>query len=125
MLPHERFDAWRACHELWLAIYKATLRWPPAERYVLVSQIKRATLSAPSNIAEGAAKRGPRDFARHLNIALGSLGEVAYQLRAAWDPGIIDEEEYHRLFAVQQTASLLTMRLYKAVRNAANREGSR
>src|SRR5262245_4410965 len=98
MLPYERFDAWRACHELWLAIYAATLRWPMAERYVLTSQIKRASLSAPANIAEGATKRGPRDFARHLNIALGSLGEVAYLLRAAKDPEIINEVEYERLF---------------------------
>ena len=121
MLPHERFDAWRACHDLWLAIYAATLRWPAVERYVLTSQIKRASLSAPANIAEGAAKRGPRDFARHLNIALGSLGEVAYLLRAARDPGIISEGEYNRLFQVQQKASRLAMLLYKAVRNSANR----
>jgi four helix bundle protein len=118
MLPHERLDAWQACHELWIAVFKSTLKWPASEKYVLVTQIKRAALSSSANIAEGVAKRGPRDYARHLNIAIGSLAEVASLLRSAKDVDVIDGAEFDRLFQVQQKASRVTMFLYKAVRRA-------
>ena len=84
----------------------------------LGNQIKRAALSSSANIAEGVAKRGPRDYARHLNIAIGSLAEVASLLRSARDVDLIDGAEFDRLFQVQQKASRVTMFLYKAVRRA-------
>jgi len=119
MLPHERLQAWEVCHRLWLEVFQASVGWPPAERYGLTAQIKRAALSPAANIAEGAAKRGSREFARHLNIAIGSLAEVAYLLRAARDVAVVDRGEFERLFELQQTASRLTMLLYKAIRRSA------
>ena len=122
MLPHERLRAWQACHSLWIAVFQITERWPANERYGLTAQVKRAALSASANIAEGAAKRGSRDYARHLNIAIGSLAEVAALLLAARDVGVLDQSSYEELFKVQQQASLLTMMLYKAIRNSAKRQ---
>jgi four helix bundle protein len=122
MLAHERLEAWKVCHELWIAVFQSTARWPVTERYVLASQLKRASLSAPANIAEGAAKFGPREYARHLNIAIGSLAEAAYLLRAAKDVNLIPQGEFDRLFTIQQRGSYLTMRLYRAVREAAIRK---
>ena len=78
MKPYRRFDAWRACHELVLAVYKITTKFPQSELYGLTSQTRRAAMSAPLNIAEGSAKRGPREFRRYLDIALGSLSELSY-----------------------------------------------
>lgn len=82
MVPYERFDAWKISHQLALEVYEITERWPANERYGLTSQIRRAAISAPTNIAEGSAKRGPRELRRYLDIALGSLSEVSYLLRS-------------------------------------------
>ena len=73
MVPYERFDAWKMSHQLALRVHWLTANWPVQERYGLTAQIRRAALSAPTNIAEGSAKRGPREFRRYLDISLGSL----------------------------------------------------
>ena len=57
MVPYERFDAWKMAHQLALQVYKVTESWPVSERYGLTIQIRRAALSAPTNIAEGSAKQ--------------------------------------------------------------------
>ena len=67
MAPYERFQAWQIAHQLALEIYRTTDHWPPQERYELTRQLRRAALSAPANIAEGAAKRGTREFRRFLD----------------------------------------------------------
>jgi four helix bundle protein len=58
MMPYERFDSWKLAHKLALAIYSASEQWPSSERFGLTAQIRRAALSAPTNIAEGSAKKG-------------------------------------------------------------------
>ena len=85
MIAYERFDAWRAAHHLALELYRATDTWPRSERFGLTIQMRRAALSVPTNIAEGAAKRGSREFRRFLDIALGSLAELSYLLRFSRD----------------------------------------
>jgi four helix bundle protein len=58
MTPYERLEAWKAAHQMALMIFEATDSWPPEERFGLTIQVRRAALSVPTNIAEGAAKRG-------------------------------------------------------------------
>ena len=87
--PYERFEAWKLAHELALEIYRISERWPAAERYQLTSQVRRAALSVPTNIAEGAAKKGVREFGRYLDIARGSLSELSYLLRFSKDRGVM------------------------------------
>jgi four helix bundle protein len=87
MLPYERFDAWKMTHQLALKVYDLTECWPIQERYGLTAQIRRAALSAATNIAEGTAKRGPRELRRYLDISLGSLSEVSYLFRFSRDRG--------------------------------------
>jgi four helix bundle protein len=77
MLPYERFDAWKMTHRLALEVYEVTESWPAGEKYGLTAQVRRAALSAATNIAEGSAKRGPRELRRYLDITLGSLSEVS------------------------------------------------
>jgi four helix bundle protein len=62
MMPYEKFEAWKVTHQLALEIYKVSSLWPASERYLLTAQIRRAALSVPTNIAEGAAKRGVREL---------------------------------------------------------------
>jgi four helix bundle protein len=93
MAIYERLKAWELCHQLCLAVYNTTNSWPTAERYGLVSQARRAVHSAAANIAEGCAKRGPREFRRYLDISLGSLSELSYTLLLARDLKILTQEQ--------------------------------
>jgi four helix bundle protein len=71
---------WRKAHALALKIYKATRVYPGEERFGLVSQMRRAAVSVPANIAEGFKKRGRKDKANFYNIAQGSLEELRYYI---------------------------------------------
>jgi four helix bundle protein len=113
--PYERFDAWTATHALALAVYRATKAFPADERFGLTSQLRRAALSIPTNIAEGAAKRGSKDFGRFLNIALGSLSELTYLLRFARDLELLTHSDWERLEAQRDAAGKLTWGLYRAM----------
>jgi four helix bundle protein len=74
--PHERLEVWRDAMDLVEAVYGFSSRFPDSERFGLVSQIRRAAVSIPANIAEGAARRSKQEYLRFLSIARGSLSEV-------------------------------------------------
>ena len=114
-MPYEKFDAWKVAHELALLVYGITDQWPVCERYQLTAQLRRAVLSVPTNIAEGAAKRGPREFRRYLDIARGSLSEVAYLLQFSKDRGLLDEESFRRLHQLRDRVGKLTWGLYSSL----------
>jgi four helix bundle protein len=78
-------DAWQRAHAFVLSVYKLTTGFPKCEIYGLVSQLRRAAVSIPANIAEGFGKRSPADKARYFNIAQGSLEESRYYLILARD----------------------------------------
>lgn len=80
--PHKRLLAWQRCMDLFVEIHRLTADFPANERY-LVSQIRSAALSAPSNIAEGAADQSRDQFRQFLGYAIRSLNEVETQLEAA------------------------------------------
>jgi four helix bundle protein len=121
MLPYERFGCWKMAHELALQVYEVTDRWPTAERYGITAQIRRAALSAPANIAEGSAKRGPRELRRYLDIALGSLSEVSYLLRFSRDRGILADSEFTGLDDLREQAGKLTRRFYSYLGHTSKR----
>jgi four helix bundle protein len=115
MMRYERFRAWHAAHALALEIYRLTDGWPRVERFGLTAQLRRAALSAPANMAEGAAKRGPREFRRFLDTAIGSLSEVCYLLRFARDYGLLTRETWQAVEDLRGQAGRLTWRLYQHV----------
>lgn len=88
---------WREGHELTLEIYRVTNSFPTEERYGLTSQIRRAAVSVPSNIAEGMGRYGTKDFVRFLINSRGSLQEVLYQLLLARDLGYINQDNYENI----------------------------
>jgi four helix bundle protein len=114
-MPYEKFEAWKVCHRLALEIYHITETWPVQERYQLTAQTRRAALSVPTNIAEGASKRGPREFRRYLDVARGSLSELAYLLLFSRDRGILDEETFGKTKELTDQAGRLTWGLYKSL----------
>lgn len=105
MQRYERLKAWEHAHSLAVAIHQATAGWPKREWYGLASQVRRSSFSVAANIAEGAAKRGPKEFRRYLDIAIGSLDETHYALKFARDLGLLDEPTTHRLEAIRLEAS--------------------
>ena len=80
MRSHKDLDAWKKSMDLVDSIYKVTKSFPNEELYSLTNQMRRAAISIPSNIAEGAARGSKNDFIRFLYIALGSLSELETQV---------------------------------------------
>jgi len=81
--------AWQKAMQLAKAVYKVTSLMPDSERFGLTSQIRRAAVSIPSNIAEGYARQSLPDYIRFLRIARGSLAELQTQLMLAGDLGFL------------------------------------
>lgn len=77
---HHDLEGWKAAIDLVKQIYNLTATFPPKENYGLTSQIRRAAVSVPSNIAEGCARLTDREFLHFLGIARGSLSELETQL---------------------------------------------
>src|SRR5687768_16652515 len=81
--------AWREAMTLVELVYRATADFPKAEMFGLTAQLRRAAVSVPSNIAEGAARNSSGEFAQFLGIACGSLAEVETQLELALRLGLL------------------------------------
>ncbi|HEV1285858.1 MAG TPA: four helix bundle protein [Bryobacteraceae bacterium] len=97
MQNFRNLKVWDKAHALTLDIYKASNFFPREEVYGLTSQIRRASVSIGSNIAEGTCRNGDADFARFLQIAAGSASEVEYQLLLARDLEFLKIADYQRL----------------------------
>jgi four helix bundle protein len=90
--PHKKLDVWRHSMELAQRIYRITSEFPADEKFGLVSQMRRAAVSIPSNIAEGAARQGKKEFRNFLGIARGSLSELDTQAELSVLLGYLNEE---------------------------------
>ena len=83
MRSFRKIKAWQLADDLTVEIYAVTKGFPKEELFALVSQLRRAAYSVPSNSTEGAGRRTTRDFVRFLDIAKGSINEVQYFLHLA------------------------------------------
>lgn len=99
MRPHHKLDAWSKAIDLVVEIYKATEIFPKEERHGLTSQIRRAAVSIPANIAEGARRYSNREFAHFLSNAQGSASELETELIISNRLGFLDENTYSHLIA--------------------------
>lgn len=88
----EELVVWQKAHQCTLEVYQLTQRFPGREQFGLTSQLRRAAVSVPANIAEGFRKRGNLEKARFYNIAQGSIEECVYYLILAQDLGYADTE---------------------------------
>jgi four helix bundle protein len=99
MQDFRNLNVWKNSHTWTLGIYKATKTFPKHELFGLTSQIQRAAVSIPANIAEGCGKATDADFARYVQIAMGSSSELEYLLLLAHDLEYIPDEIYSNLHA--------------------------
>ena len=99
MRPHEKLDAWTKAIDFVVAVYRMTETFPKEEKFGLTSQIRRAAISIPANIAEGAARTSPKEFMHFLSNAQGSASEVETELLIAQRLGYLGETDYFRLRA--------------------------
>ena len=90
MQDFRKLAVWQKAHELVLDVYRATAAFPWDELYGLTSQLRRAAVSIPANLAEGRCRHTDRDFRRFVGIALGPASEVEYHLLLSHDLGYID-----------------------------------
>jgi four helix bundle protein len=106
-------QVWHKAYQLALQIYRATSSFPQHELYGLISQIRRAGVSIPANLAEGCCRQGDREFARFVQIAVASASELECLLLLARDLGYLPEAQRESLLAStvevkRMLASLLT-----------------
>jgi four helix bundle protein len=99
MRPHESLDVWKKAVDFVVATYKATEAFPKDERFGLTSQLRRAAVSIAANIAEGAGRKSPKEFAHFLSNSQGSASEVDTELLIARRLGYIQEFELLTLTA--------------------------
>ena len=113
--PHRNLIAWQKGMDLVMEVYRLTQNFPERELYGLSSQLRRASLSVPSNIAEGAADRTHAQFSHFLSSALGSLNEIDTQLEISFRLSYIPENEYLQLNKLLDECLAVTYGLKKSI----------
>jgi four helix bundle protein len=81
--PHEQLEAWKFAMQLVKAVYQFTAEFPIEERYGLAQQMRRAAISIPSNLAEGAGRNSAKEYLHFIGISRGSLAELETQMQLA------------------------------------------
>lgn len=114
--PHRKLDVWKKSMEFVRDIYQTTEQFPNAEIYGLTSQMRRAAVSIPSNLAEGAARKGIKEFKQYLNIAQGSISELDTQIELASMLKYIDKNLYDELMENLTTISKMLYGLSRTLK---------
>ncbi len=103
----EDIEAWQKARELTREIYRVTNRGTFAKDFGLRDQIRRASVSIMSNIAEGFGRGGNREFIQFLSMAKGSVSEVQAQLYVAVDAGYLTKDQFQQLYSLSQSTGNL------------------
>jgi four helix bundle protein len=114
MKSHKDLDVWRVAVELAVEVYEVTKNFPKDELYGMTAQMRRAAVSIPSNIAEGAARQGDKEFVQFLHVALGSASELDTQLEIAMRVNLTTKES---LEGLQSTVARVNQMLRGLVRS--------
>jgi four helix bundle protein len=113
---YQRLAAWQTAMDLVDAVYGESRTWPKEEVYGLTAQVRRAAVAIPSNIAEGHGRTGAREFAHHVSIAFGSLGELETQLFIAQRQGFSSEDAITSILAKTGEVRRITRGLLNSLR---------
>ena len=117
-MDFKQLKVWQKAHQFTLRVYKITGTFPKDEQYGLVSQLRRASASIPTNIAEGYGRSGQIERGHFLNIAIGSANEIEYQLLLSKDLGYLTESEHEKCRAfIVEIRKMLTS-LHGKIKNS-------
>jgi len=117
MRPHCKLEVWNKSIDLVLEIYKITSTFPENERFTLVPQMRRASISVASNIAEGAARGSKREFSNFLSIAHGSLSELETQIIISYKLKYVHDKDLEKIKEDLEAISKMIVGLKKNLRN--------
>lgn len=117
MKDFREMKVWHKAHELVLHVYKISSQFPADEKFGLTSQIRRAAVSIPTNIAEGCGRNSDPDFARFLEIAYGSANEVDYLLTLSKDLYVLENQNYQSINAELAEIKKMLSTLVRKIRN--------
>ena len=120
MRPHENLNVWKRAVDFVVLVYELTKAFPNDERFALTSQIRRAAVSVPANIAEGAARQSDKEFLYFLSNAQGSASELATELLIALRLGYLAEDDYNRSRTELNEIGRMIMGLMQTVRSRIN-----
>ena len=123
MKTHRDLDVWKKSVSLVTLIYDITKGFPKEEIYGLTNQIRRAAVSVPSNIAEGSARQGNKEFVQFLYISLGSLTELETQLIIAKNLLFLSEENFESLMSKQKEIGKMLIGLIRYIKK--NRDNTK
>ena len=98
MFGFEKLDVWQRAIEFADLVYGVTRSFPSDERFGLTNQMRRAAISVSSNIAEGSGRMSPKDFARFIEIATGSVYEVVSQAFIGRKQGFLSQDQFNELY---------------------------
>tara|TARA_B100000508_G_C11369952_1_gene233205 strand:+ start:374 stop:721 length:348 start_codon:yes stop_codon:yes gene_type:complete len=113
-MNHKELDVWKKSMDLVELIYDLTSQFPSEERFGLVSQMRRSAVSIPSNIAEGAARKGDKELIQFLMIAIGSLSELETQYLITIRLKFVEKNEELEEMMLESKKLLLGFRNYIA-----------
>ena len=116
--PHKRLEVWKQSMELVLEAYRLTRSFPGEERFTLVPQMRRAAISVPSNIAEGAARQTTREFINFLHIAQGSLSELDTQLELSLGLSYVTPKSLERIQNQMESIDKMLTGLLKSLQRS-------
>jgi four helix bundle protein len=114
---HKDLDVWRLAIDLAQNIYEVSKSFPRDEQFGMTSQMRRAAVSIGGNIAEGAARKGQREFTQFLYIALGSASELETQLEIARRVGLVADGDFARLDALLARVAQMLRGLIRSVKS--------
>ena len=107
----EDLDVFKLAHGITLEIYRITDNYPDCEKYGLVSQIRRSSMSTPTNLMEGSHRLSRKEYRQFVGIARGSTGELKYQLMLSRDLNYLDDGIYGRLREKAESISRMLTKL--------------
>lgn len=115
MQDFKKLIVWQKAHELAVEVYRTTAALPRDEMFGLMSQMRRAGVSVPANIAEGCGRQGGADFGRFLQIAMGSASELEYHVILAEELGFLKKEDSaslnNRIIEVKRMITMLMQKV--------------
>jgi four helix bundle protein len=122
VISYRDLDAWRVAMNLVEEVYRATATFPKSELYGLTSQVRRAAVSIPANVAEAKCRPTTGAYAHHVGIALGSQGELETCIEIAARFGMVSPPERDKLFAAAGRVGQMLNRLHQSLERKVARE---